>query len=192
MSQTSYWEHQRNMRMTAISGSLRARSTNTALLHAFAMLVPRGFDVELRPLDAIPPFNPDREAENDSGPVAQFRTAIRESSVVLFSTPEYAHGIPGTLKNALDWLVKSGELFQKPVVMLNASSRGQYAQASLKEILTTMGAHLLQDAEVTVNLLGRDVTPAQIIEAPEAVSALNRSLAAVLDHFDEPGFVPLG
>jgi chromate reductase, NAD(P)H dehydrogenase (quinone) len=102
------------MRVLAISGSLRARSTNTAVLRALARLAPPEFEVLLyQELDHIPPFDPDREGENDAGAVAQFRTNLRESVIVLFSTPEYAHGIPGTLKNALDWLVKSGEFISE-------------------------------------------------------------------------------
>lgn len=183
MSHTSLGKHQGHMRIQAISGSLRARSTNTALLLALARFAPPEFEVLLyQELDQIPPFNPDREGENDAGPVAQFRTNLRESVIVLFSTPEYAHGVPGTLKNALDWVVKSGELFQKPVVIVNASSRAIYAQQSLKEILTTMGACLLDHAEVTVNLLGRDMTPAEIMEVPEVVCALNLCFRAISDH----------
>jgi chromate reductase, NAD(P)H dehydrogenase (quinone) len=99
MSQTSLGKHQRHMRVLAISGSLRARSTNTGVLRALARLAPPEFEVLLyQELDHIPPFDPDREGENDAGAVAQFRTNLRESVIVLFSTPEYAHGIPGTLK----------------------------------------------------------------------------------------------
>ena len=86
---------------------------------------------------------------------------------------------PGTLKNALDWIVGSGELSGKPVAIVNASSRGKFAQASLKEILSTMDARLLQDADVTVNILGKDLTPQQIAETPEFASALKASLNAV-------------
>jgi chromate reductase len=165
------------------SGSLRARSTNTTLLRALAKLTPPEFEVLLyQQLDKIPPFNADREAENDARAVAQFRKNLCESLIVLFSTPEYVHGIPRTLKNALDWVVKSGELFQKPVVIVNASSRAIHAQQSLKEILTTMGACLLDHAEVTVNLLGRDLTPAEIMEVPEVVCALNLCFRAISDH----------
>jgi chromate reductase, NAD(P)H dehydrogenase (quinone) len=170
------------MRVLAISGSLRARSTNTSLLQALTLLSPPQLEIVIyEDLDQIPPFNPDLEAEGNSGPVARFRTALRDSGAVLISTPEYAHGIPGTLKNALDWIVGSGELSGKPVALVNASSRGKYAQASLKEILSTMDARLLQDADVTVNILGKDLTPPQIAETPEFASALKASLHAVVN-----------
>jgi chromate reductase, NAD(P)H dehydrogenase (quinone) len=132
-------------------------------------------------LDQIPPFNPDLEPTLNTGPLTRFRSALRESAVVLFSTPEYAHGVPGALKNALDWVVGSGELSGKPVVMVNASSRGAYAQASLKEILKTMDARLLHDAEVTIHLLGKDLTPAQIAHTPESAAALTASLRIIAE-----------
>jgi NAD(P)H-dependent FMN reductase len=132
-------------------------------------------------LDKIPLFNPDLEAEIEDGPVDRFRAALRDSDAVFFSTPEYAHGVPGALKNALDWIVGSGELSGKPVVLVNASARGVYAQASLKEILKTMDAKLLDRAEVTIDLLGRDVTPADIARDPIIAPNLTAFLEAVLE-----------
>jgi chromate reductase len=178
----SLHNHPRGMRILAISGSLRSRSTNTALLRALTTLAPPELEIVLyEELGQIPPFNPDLEGGYGSGPLARFRTALQESGVVLFSTPEYAHGVPGALKNALDWVVGSGELSGKPVVMVNASSRGTYAQASLREILKTMDAKLLDDAEVTVNIVGKDLTPRQVAEAPESAAALNASLLAIVE-----------
>jgi len=147
-----------------------------------ATLAPPGLEVSLwEELDQIPPFNPDLEDAHSAGPVARFRTALQESAVILFSTPEYAHGMPGALKNALDWVVGSGELSGKPVVMVNASSRGTYAQASLKEVLKTMDARLLHDAEVTVDLMGKKLTPRQIAETPGYAVALSLSLRVVAE-----------
>jgi chromate reductase len=88
------------------------------------------------------------------------------------------------LKNALDWVVGGGELSGKPVVMVNASSRGTYAQASLREILTTMDARLLREAEVTIDILGKNLTPAKIAETPDFASQLNRALRTIVDLCD--------
>jgi NAD(P)H-dependent FMN reductase len=132
-------------------------------------------------LDKIPPFNPDRE--NEDNPIVDgFRTALRESHAVIFSTPEYAHGIPGALKNALDWVVGSGELYLKPAVMCNASSRAVYAQAALRETLTVMTATLLHEAEVTLDLPRRDMTAAEIAADPKMAAALRQSLTAIQRH----------
>src|SRR5579859_7594678 len=161
------------MRVLAISGSLRSQSTNTLLLRAVARLAPQELEIELfQEMHRLPPFNPDLEGQDTSGPVARLRKALRESAAILFSTPEYAHGIPGVLKNALDWVVGSGELSGKPVVLVNASSRGTYAIASLKEVLTTMDARLLHDAEVTIDLLGKGLTAAEIAQTPDSAHKL--------------------
>ncbi len=104
-------------------------------------------------LAEIPPFNPDQDVPPVPEAVAQLRDQIRQADAVILSTPEYAHSLPGVLKNALDWLVGSGELYGKPVTLFNASSRGTYAQAQLKEVLTTMGARYVSEAEVTVAAL---------------------------------------
>ncbi len=98
-------------------------------------------------LGSLPPFNPDLdEAAPDS--VTSFRAMVADADAVVISTPEYAHGIPGVLKNALDWLVGSGELYRKPVVLLHLSARGEYGRASLREILLIMGAAIVLDAVV--------------------------------------------
>ena len=168
------------MRVLAISGSLRRQSTNTYLLRALILLAPPVLEIVLyEELEQIPPFNPDRES-TELEAVARFRAALRECDVVLISTPEYAHGIPGALKNALDWVVGSGELSGKPVVMVNASSRGIYAQTSIREVLTTMDAKLLRDAEVTINILGKDLSPEKIAETAEYSLALKEFLSAIV------------
>lgn len=170
------------MQILAISGSLRAQSTNTSLLRALMLLAPPELKIVLyEELEQIPPFNPDMEEVSDSSPVSSFRAALRDSAAVLFSTPEYAHGVPGVLKNALDWVVGSGELSGKLVALVNASSRGKYAQASLKEILATMDARLLADTEVTVELLGKDLTPAEIAKEPQFALALHTFLLRLME-----------
>ena len=130
----------------AISGSLRAQSSNTALLQALQRFAGRSDRVEIfSGLHRIPPFNPD--FENDPAPASGrriSRSGLKEADVVLFSTPEYAHGVPGVLKNALDWVVGSGELYEKPIAILQTSAvRGANALASLKATLAIMGTKLL-------------------------------------------------
>jgi len=151
------------MRILGVSGSLRAESTNTILLHALALFASPDLEIQiLDGLDQVPAFNPDIETEGEGGPVLKLRTALRGADLVVFASPEYAHGVPGVLKNALDWVVGSGELSGKPVVLANAAARGVHAKASLREILTTMDALLLRDEELTIDLMGRSVTASEI------------------------------
>src|SRR3984885_8527288 len=168
------------MRILAISGSLRAKSTNTALLRAAASVASSSIDVVLYlQMEELPPFNPDLDLEPGPEAVLRFRAALRNSSAVVFSTPEYAHGIPGSLKNALDWVVGSGEFSGKPVALMNASSRGEFAQAALREVLKTMDARLISEAEVTVPLLGKGMGVADIAADPEFAALIRFSLEKI-------------
>jgi chromate reductase, NAD(P)H dehydrogenase (quinone) len=129
------------MRIVTLSGSLRAASTNTALLEACQLLAPPG--VELRPFRGVgelPHFNPDVETTALPAVVAAFRDEITRADGLLISSPEYARGIPGALKNSLDWLVGHPPFAGKPVGLLNASPRSVHATVQLLEVLTTMRA----------------------------------------------------
>src|SRR5512138_474853 len=126
------------VRVLAISGSLRAASSNTALVGAAVLLAPGGVEVSAyQGLADIPPFNPDLDTAVPPAAVVRFRDALVGCDAILISSPEYAHGVSGVLKNALDWVVSSGELIDKPIALVNASARSIHAQASLRETLTT-------------------------------------------------------
>jgi chromate reductase, NAD(P)H dehydrogenase (quinone) len=143
------------IRILAISGSLRRASSNTALLDAAVKFAPAGVTVDrYKALGDIPPFNPDLEGAEPAA-VLGFRSELRAADAVLISSPEYAHGISGVLKNALDWVVGSGEFSGKPVAIFNASPRATLAQESLAEVIRTMDARLIVAAGVSVPLLGR-------------------------------------
>lgn len=169
------------MRVLAISGSLRSGSSNTLMLRAAAALAPEGLQVQLyEGLGELPHFNPDLDAEGQAPPgaVAQFRRLISEADGILISTPEYAHGVPGSLKNALDWLVSYPDFAGKPVLILNASAAGgQWAQASLKETLTIMSTRVL-DASLLAPFIRKKLDRADGLD-PEASRALAGALSAL-------------
>jgi chromate reductase, NAD(P)H dehydrogenase (quinone) len=174
-----------SMKLLAISGSLRSTSLNTALLHAVMQLVPQNIEITLYGgLGELPYFNPDLEDEVLSA-VADYRTLLQDSDGVLISSPEYAHGIPGVLKNALDWAVGSGEFVKKPVAILNGSPRATYAQASLIEILTTMDAHIVEEASITLPLLGSGLDQVSIAAHCEFAGALQSAMAAFADEIQK-------
>ena len=134
------------MRLLAISGSLRRASANTAALEALARLAPEGVKVLVyRELADLPPFNPDDDVEDKPKPepVETLRALVGASDALIIAAPEYAHGVPGVLKNALDWLVASENFAGKPVALVNTSPRAFHAQASLREILATMAARVV-------------------------------------------------
>src|SRR5260221_261149 len=112
------------MIVVAISGSLRSKSTNVSLLRAAARVAPEGMKVvSYDGIAPLPHFNPDLDLEGANAPpaVAAWRTLLGSAQGMVISSPEYAHGVPGSLKNALDWIVSSYEFSGKPVVLINAS-----------------------------------------------------------------------
>jgi NAD(P)H-dependent FMN reductase/RimJ/RimL family protein N-acetyltransferase len=189
------------LRILAIPGSLRARSTNLLLLETAALLAPREVHVEIfSRLGEIPLFQPDAppDATAPAG-VAALRQAISGADALLFSVPEYAHGLPGALKNALDWLVSGIEFTHKPVVLFNASARSVYAQAALREVLITMGADFLDEACLTAALTADAHTPQELAAdpaiAPRITDALQRladSVRAIAEDSTTRSSQPLG
>ena len=167
------------MQILAISGSLRAASTNTTLLKAAAALAPEDVMFNLYDgLGDLPHFNPDLDEDPPHAAVAEFRFQLGKSAGVIFSSPEYAHGVPGVLKNALDWVVASGELYEKPVALFSASPRAGYAQASLVETLTVMSARVVPEASIVVPLLGKNLHESEIIAQPDLSRTVRSALTA--------------
>jgi Predicted flavoprotein len=170
----------RALEFLAISGSLRHASSNSALLRAAAMLAPPGTRITpFEGLGGLPYFNPDLDTNPPPPAVRDFRERIAAADGLVISSPEYAHGVPGVLKNALDWLVGGDEIVGKPVGLLNASPRAVHAQASLVEILQTMAAGVVPAARVSVPLLGRNLDAAAIAADPELAVMVYRALAAL-------------
>jgi chromate reductase, NAD(P)H dehydrogenase (quinone) len=171
------------MRILAISGSLRRASTNTAALEAMARLAPEGVKVLVYgDLAKLPPFNPDDDIEDrpKPEPVETFRALVAASDALVIAAPEYAHGLPGALKNALDWLVASETFAGKPTALINTSPRAFHAQASLREILSTMAARLTPEAFVSISLTGKAVTPEEILADAVCARRLTESLQALI------------
>ena len=171
-----------SVKILAISGSLRAGSSNAALLQAAAALAPPGMElIYYDGLGRLPHFSPDLDTEGQAPPaeVAALRALISEAAGLIICSPEYAHGVPGVLKNALDWLVSHPDFAGKPVLLWNASAAGgQWAQASLRETLTVMSAKVL-DASLLEPFLRKKLVPEAGIADEESKSAVQRSLAAL-------------
>ncbi|WP_374955063.1 NADPH-dependent FMN reductase [Paenibacillus sp. PCH8] len=138
----------------AISGSLRNQSSNTLLLQAMTKLAPSNLDFqEYKKLNALPHFNPDLDLDEGPDSVQHLRSLLNSSDGVLICTPEYGNGIPGVLKNALDWIVSSGEWMNKPTVVIAASPSplgGNQAYASLLLTLKMINANVIHDASFTI------------------------------------------
>ena len=174
---------ERKFHIVAISGSLRARSANTQLLRALASVASPAANVVIYDeIGELPHFNPDMDEEGAKLPdvVSDLRAFIAAADAVLISSPEYAHGVPGSLKNALDWLVSGSEMVGKPTGLLNASSRAIHAYASLEETLRTMSANVVYDALQVIPLDGRAWDVVALLSDNSVREAIERVVCALI------------
>ena len=166
------------MSILALCGSLRRVSMNAALLRATARLAPAGIRLEIfEDIGALPLFNPDLEADLPAV-VRTLHAAVADADALLIASPEYAHGITGVLKNALDWLVSFPPFVDKRVAIFNASPRSLHADAGLRETLTTMSANLVTGACLALPLRGLNLTEQQMLESEHA-PAIRQALATL-------------
>jgi chromate reductase len=144
------------MRVLGVSGSLRRRSYNTALLRAAAYHFGDEVEFELWDgLKSVPPYDEDDDIGSAPAAVAAMRAAFAGADAYLFATPEYNSSVPGQLKNALDWLSRpliTSPLRNKPAAVIGASNGmfgAVWSQAELRKVLRAIGARVL-DREVPV------------------------------------------
>jgi chromate reductase len=139
------------MKVLAISGSLREASSNTAVLRALVALAPPGIEVSLHPpLDTLPFFNADVEETSLPPSVQAWRSSIRTANAIVISSPEYAHGVSGVLKNALDWLVGGVEINGKPIAVINARPQSTIAHGAPVETLRIMGGRVVDQTALAL------------------------------------------
>ncbi|MFC5246118.1 NADPH-dependent FMN reductase [Streptomyces nigrescens] len=170
------------MRLLALSGSLRARSSNGAVLRS-ALTFWDG-PAATADIGVLPHFNPDLDGEDATppAPVAALRTAVASADALLVVSPEYAHGVPGALKNALDWLVSSGECVSKPVAVITASpspTGGDHANAQLREVLRMMTGEVVTAACREIPAISPKIDPTTERVTDEATLA---ELGVALSH----------
>jgi len=129
------------VRILAVCGSLQAQSSNLTLLRAAMARAPAGVEVVLFDgLRDLPHFDPDLEANGAPESVAVWRRALAESDAVLIASPEYGHSLPGALKNAIDWVIGSGELERKVVAITAAVPGVERGRKGLQALRDTLGA----------------------------------------------------
>jgi len=142
------------MNLLAISGSVRSGSYNLALLRAMKGLCPSGLSATVYDqIKQIPIFDPEIDDSDIPDSVSSLISMMRKSDGIIISTPEYAHGVPGALKNTLDWLVSSDALILKPIVVTSVSTSGLgavRAHSSLVLILSAMNANVVVEGSMNV------------------------------------------
>ncbi|MEU5027344.1 NADPH-dependent FMN reductase [Streptomyces milbemycinicus] len=177
----------RTANLVLISGSLREGSTNTAVVRTLAgLLGDRARPLEYRGMAALPHFNPDDDVEPLPAEVARLRQVVAEADAVLFCTPEYAGGLPGSFKNLLDWTVGGTEIVDKPVGWINASSSATGAEGAhraLRAVLGYTGARLVEEActRVPVPRTAVDAATGTVTD-PEVREAIAEVAYALVGH----------
>ncbi len=171
------------MHILAISGSLRASSTNTTLVRAAIKLAPEGMQFTLYDgLGELPHFSPDIDGSDVPTSITTLRSQLQAADGVLICTPEYAYGVPGSLKNALDWTVSSGEFVGKPVVVISASPSslgGDKAHASLLLTLTALSAEIVEGGTLIIPLIRTKLSADGSVSDPATAQALRSVLDAL-------------
>jgi chromate reductase len=160
------------LRVIGIAGSLRAASFNRALLSAARELAPPELIIEVRELKDLPFFNEDLESDGVPVAVGELRSAVRSADGLLLVTPEYNHGVPGVLKNAVDWLsqpLRQSALEGKPTALMGASTGlagTARSQSQLRQAFVLTNSPVMQQPEVLVarahekfDALGRLIDP---------------------------------
>jgi chromate reductase len=169
------------IKVLAISGSLRAASINSALLRAAARLAPQDMSVLMfRDLGSLPLFNPDLDRVVPDI-VANFRRQVADADALIIASPEYAHGVTGAIKNALDWLVSFEPFTHKPIAVFNASPRAHHADDALRETLRTMAGVIVEPASITIPILGSNLDEDVIVSTPSIAAPLQGALQTLCD-----------
>jgi len=153
-------------KILCLPGSLRADSTNMALLGRFAEATSDIASVDIyRDLGRLPIFNPDLDGPARPEIINRLEGALHSADGLVIACPEYAHGIPGGFKNLLDWLVSGDALYDKPTILIHANGRGrgEFVRAALVEVLSTVGANLINADAMSVYLVSK---------GPEAVEEI--------------------
>lgn len=168
----------------AISGSLRKISSNTTILQSIGKLLPQHVSYQLyEKLEDIPAFNPEKDIEPGIASVIDFRQQVKQADGVIICTPEYAFGVPGALKNALDWTVSSAEFNEKPVIAISASplpTGGDKALTSLLLTLKALGTKMDEHSSLSIPVISHKIKNGELMDEA-TVHALKRLMEHVLE-----------
>lgn len=146
-------------KVLAISGSTRQQSTNDNLIKAITDLSAETLDITVfKGIAGLPQFNPDDDIEDVAKEVTEFRNLLDEAEGIIICTPEYGHGVPGTLKNAIDWTISSSNFPHKPTMLITASTDGKYGHAALLETLKVIEAKNVMNLQLVIPFIKTKVS----------------------------------
>lgn len=166
-------------KILAISGSTREKSTNLNLIYALKELSKEIFEIDIfTKIADLPHFNPDLDIDPAPQKIYEFRKKIKRAEGILICTPEYAMGVPGTLKNAIDWTVTSAEFSKKPVALITASSMGQKAHASLLETLKIIESNITDDTHLLISFAKTKINSDPVISDKETLEQVEKLITS--------------
>jgi len=172
-------------KILAISGSTRQNSSNGNLLRAIAMLFENELEMNIfEGIAALPHFNPD-DTDKTIPEVMQFRQLISNADGVIICTPEYAHGVPGSLKNAIDWTVSTNEFSHKPTALITASTDGRAGHAALLETLRTIEAENVDNIQLLISFVRTKITADNTISDEPTLAAIKKIIQDLLKTIEE-------
>jgi len=172
-------------KILAISGSTRQNSTNLNLIKAIVELFAEELDVKIfEGLSDIPHFNPDLDNDTPPGKIVDFRRQLSEADGILICTPEYAMGVPGSLKNAIDWTVSSCEFSHKPVALITASSDGQKGHVSLLETLRVIESDIPEDSQLLISFVKTKVSSEGKITDRHTMEQVKKLMVSLTETID--------
>lgn len=176
-------------KVVAISGSTRQNSINHSLIMAIADLSTTSLDITI--FDGIanlPHYNPDKDNETVAKEVADFRKQLNNADGVIICTPEYAHGVPGSLKNAIDWTVSSSSFPQKPTMLITASTGGNYAHRALMETLKAIEAKNIDNLQMVIPFVKTKISMDHKITDDNTLAEVRTLIAAFIETINNKQF----
>jgi chromate reductase, NAD(P)H dehydrogenase (quinone) len=176
-------------KVLGIAGSIRSSSSNFLLLRAIAEMMAPELDVVIYTgIAGLPPFDPG--PDEPPAPVAAFRQLLREASGVIICTPEYAHGVPGSLKNAIDWTVSSADFSGKPTVLITASTDGRYGHQALLETLRVIEARDVDRLSLLIPFVRAKIDAATGVVEEKTLAEVRVLMATFLALLEEEATPP--
>lgn len=170
--------------IVVLHGSLRDTSSSAAIIRKVSQLIGDTANLILfKGTGQLPHFD-DKAEVPDS--VTAFRKIIFDADGVLICTPEYAFGIPGTLKNALDWTVGSGEFDKKPVALITASSIGEKGHAAMINVLTAINGRMSEETNLLISFIRTKIGADGEVSDEKTISALSKLVGAFINMMNEP------
>jgi chromate reductase len=168
------------MKILAVPGSLRSDSSSSQILRNIQTLLPANIQFEVYGgIGTLPHFN---DAASPPVEVLEFRTKVKEANGVIICTPEYAFGIPGSLKNALDWTVGSAEFVDKPVVLITASSQGEKGHAAMLLVLQAISANVIAESSMIISFVRAKLDEHGNVKDLETLDALKTAMKNFTRH----------